>query len=295
VASAIARVSCSIITGLLMMTRTPVGFSPLASIRSPKPVSMMIGLSGATRAIVAATASPLISGIARSVMTRSNQPDMNFSRPSTPLSAVSTVCPTARSCCESTLRTTGSSSTTRMRRRRGDSSASGPRAAAADGEPSGKRRLIVVPAPGRLSILSVPRCRSMRACTSESPSPLPCWPFVEKNGSRQRRRTSSLMPTPVSATSTRTPSPSGCARTVIVPPAGIASTALKIRLVSISRSSVSSPTIGGSRSATSVSMRIVTPMASAWLRQRGAVSATASLMQRSRFTGASVAVSTRSR
>ena len=70
------------------------------------------------------------------------------------------------------------------------------------------------------------------------------------------------MPVPVSLTSRRTPPPSARAHTVIVPPFGIASTALKIRLASISRMPAASPGKPGT-SVTRVSTRIAMPCPSA--------------------------------
>jgi hypothetical protein len=63
------------------------------------------------------------------------------------------------------------------------------------------------------------------------PSPVPRSPLVVKNGSRQRRRTSSVMPVPVSPTSSTTWSVVAVrVRMVIVPPRGMASTALKMQV-----------------------------------------------------------------
>src|SRR5712691_7440695 len=108
------------------------------------------------------------------------------------------------------------------------------------------------------------------------PSPEPRSPLVEKNGSRQRWRVSSVMPTPVSLTSSETPSDwpperslpvSGTRRArrvliVMVPPFGMASSALKIRFVSISRSSDALPSTEGTGSS-SARISIVRPRASA--------------------------------
>src|SRR2546428_65842 len=94
----------------------------------------------------------------------------------------------------------------------------------------GSRTLNTLPRPGPLSTVSVPPWRSTVACTSESPRPVPCWPFVEKKGSRQRCRTSSDMPVPVSLTSSLTSAPSSRARTVTVPPSRMAATPLQMRV-----------------------------------------------------------------
>ncbi len=102
-----------------------------------------------------------------------------------------------------------------------------------------------VPFPSVLRMSTEPPWRWIIPKTIERPRPVPRSPFVKKNGLRQRRRTSSLMPEPVSATS-RIASPSAQrVLTVTPPPAGIASTALKIKFVSASRSSDSSPSTGG--------------------------------------------------
>ncbi len=119
------------------------------------------------------------------------------------------------------------------------------------------------------------------------PRPVPRSPLVEKNGSRQRRRTSSVIPVPVSLTSRNTwgtggvvrgSSPAGASRMPVrirmFPPSGIASTALKMRLVSSSRSSDSLPRILGI-GRMSASTRIVRPLPRASSRHRGRVRATA--------------------
>src|SRR5712691_11736370 len=90
-----AWVSASSVTGLLTTASTPGGCSALAPIRSPKPVSMITDVSGADRSMVAASWSPPISGIARSVTIRSKRPAANRSSPSRPFAAVSTLCPLA--------------------------------------------------------------------------------------------------------------------------------------------------------------------------------------------------------
>jgi len=93
-------------------------------------------------------------------------------------------------------------------------------------QPYGERRALSRHAVDRQE----PWWRSTVACTSESPRPVPCLPLVEKKGSRQRRRTSSLMPVPVSLTSRRTCPLSGRARTVIVAALGHGVDGVKMRL-----------------------------------------------------------------
>ena len=97
---------------------------------------------------------------------------------------------------------------------------------------------------------------------------MPRSPFVVKNGSRQRRRVSSSMPTPESTTSSCTVSAELRVRTVSVPPSGIASTALKMRLVSASRISLSCPRMAASGCCSSVRMAIAIPRCCGRSRQR---------------------------
>ena len=103
---------------------------------------------------------------------------------------------------------------------------------------------------------------------------MPLSPFVEKNGSRQREASASVMPVPVSVTLMRTFGPSARVDTVIVPPEGIASTALKMRFVSDSRSSGALARMCGT-SVKSVFTAIVTPVARAFAFHFGAVKAMA--------------------
>ena len=79
----------------------------------------------------------------------------------------------------------------------------------------------------------------------DRPSPVPCSALVVKKGSKQRCRTASLMPTPVSATTQTTRSPSTRVENVAAPPCGMASSALKSRFRKVSRSSAGSPATGG--------------------------------------------------
>ena len=59
------------------------------------------------------------------------------------------------------------------------------------------------PTPGVDSISAWPRCRFTMPYTSARPSPVPALPFVVKNGSKARSRTSADMPMPESRTSRR--------------------------------------------------------------------------------------------
>ena len=91
------------------------------------------------------------------------------------------------------------------------------------------------------SISARPRWRRATPYTSASPRPVPFCPFVVKNGSKARSRTSGDMPTPVSLTST-TASPSTTqVRIRSMPPAVIASSAFCTRFSSASRSSPAMP------------------------------------------------------
>ena len=145
----------------------------------------------------------------------------------------------------------------------------------------------MVPLPTVDSMSMVPRWRLTMPYTMGRPRPVPRSPLVEKKGSRQRRRTSSVMPVPVSLTSRNTWGTRGASgvsslaeasrmpvRMRIRPPSGIASTALKMRLASISRISDSLPRMRGT-GRMSASTRIVRPLPSASSRQRGRVRATA--------------------
>ena len=66
---------------------------------------------------------------------------------------------------------------------------------------AGKVIRMIVPRCSVLSISSSALCRRTMPYTIASPSPVPRIPLVVKNGSRQRRRVSSSMPIPPSATS----------------------------------------------------------------------------------------------
>src|SRR5439155_1262423 len=101
----------------------------------------------------------------------------------------------------------------------------------------------------------------------ESPSPVPCGPFVVKNGSKILPRMASEMPTPESATVTTTSLFSTAVVSVRVPPVGMASTAFKMRLVSASRSSAGSPATEG-RTANEVCTSTATPRLRVSSRQR---------------------------
>jgi hypothetical protein len=100
--------------------------------------------------------------------------------------------------------------------------------------------------------------------------------LVEKNGSKMRWRTVSGMPTPVSATDTRTWRPAVWRLAIVsVPPWGIASIALRMRFVSTSLSAAGRPCMSAPacRSSRSSSARLSRAMFSS---QRGRVIATAS-------------------
>ena len=139
---------------------------------------------------------------------------------------------------------------------------------------SGSLMVKVVPCPGVDSISNLPRCRSTIPWTMESPRPVPSSPLVEKNGSRQRWRTLSLIPVPVSRTRTMALFTSIEVSRRTRPPFGIASTALKIRFVRISRRADSSPATNG---AALISVVTSTWIPFAWLcdRHLGSVSDTA--------------------
>src|SRR5258705_135049 len=117
---------------------------------------------------------------------------------------------------------------------------------------------------------NVPRWRWMIPYAMASPRPVPRSPLVVKKGSRQRRRTSSVIPAPVSVTVTSTGVRSASAVVAMrsVPPCGMASTALKIRFISTSRSSETFPSMD-STVARSASMWMETPAACACAFQHG--------------------------
>ena len=106
--------------------------------------------------------------------------------------------------------------------------------------------------------------------TMVSPSPVPRSPLVVKKGSRQRLRTVSDMPAPLSSISMMAwLSRVLCRlRMVITPPSGSASTALSMRFVIASRTSLSAPSTFGRSGAKSLSTRITTPRSWAMFCQR---------------------------
>ena len=128
------------------------------------------------------------------------------------------------------------------------------------------------------SAVSTPICapwRSTMAYVIDRPSPVPWGPFVVKNGSKILARTASGMPTPVSPTVTTAPPSFAPVVSASTPPWGIASTALRMRFVSASRSSAGSPaTRGGSPNA--VRSSTVTPRLRGSCRQRDCVISRAS-------------------
>ena len=135
----------------------------------------------------------------------------------------------------------------RRRRRR----LAGPRlrpgaSAAGRGDPAaGSHTRSRVPRPGSLSTSMRPRWRTTMPCTTESPSPVRSGERVEKKGSKMRVRTSSAMPSPVSATASSTPPSHGRDARLSWPPRGMASIALSTRLVTASRSSAALPRTAG--------------------------------------------------
>src|SRR5579859_5116124 len=172
----------------------------------------------------------------------------------------------------------GSSSTARIRS--GGSAPPGP-AESGDGSAgtnvstSGNVVRNVVPVPSAEVTSMRPPCWSTIPNTIARPRPVPPSPLVVKNSLNTRARTSALMPTPESTTST-TPCPSSATtRRRIVPPIGSASTALKMRLVISSRSCAGEPWIVGWPAASTCRL-IGRPSACAASRQRGAVSWAAS-------------------
>src|SRR5262249_51170349 len=92
-----------------------------------------------------------------------------------------------------------------------------------------KRTVNVLPSPLVLLARRVPPLLSMMARAIDRPRPSPR-ALVEDSGSMMRARTSGDMPTPVSATSTSTASSPARPTSRSVPPFGIASRALRIRL-----------------------------------------------------------------
>ena len=74
---------------------------------------------------------------------------------------------------------------------------------------AGSQSVNVVPRPSSDCSSTRPWCRSMMPNTIASPRPVPARPLVVKNGSKQRRRTSSLMPEPESATWIQAQLPTG--------------------------------------------------------------------------------------
>ena len=99
------------------------------------------------------------------------------------------------------------------------------------------------------------------------------------------------MPVPESVTSVTADDVAGSdsARTVSVPPSGIASTALKIRLVNTSRSSAELPSTMPA-SCSSVASRIARPAACVCTRHFGSVSDTAVASSSLMMTGSNTSV-----
>ena len=132
-------------------------------------------------------------------------------------------------------------------------------APASDWSTARRTSRIVVPAPGRLSISSLPPARSTTRRTSGNPSPVPSpRGFVVKNMSIAWRRTSSVMPAPLSSSSTTTVAPDAPARARRTTrdasgarPAGIASAAFTSRLSMARVSACGAISTGGSPSARS--------------------------------------------
>ena len=85
----------------------------------------------------------------------------------------------------------------------------------------------------------------MIACETLRPNPVPRAPFVVKKGSNTRRCTSAVIPTPVSLTSHADARAVAQVRRVMLPPSGMASMALRRRLVKTSRNSAARPSSRG--------------------------------------------------
>ena len=177
----------------------------------------------------------------------------------------------------------GSSSITRMRSaaeasdRRSSAGTDGARA-------SGTRIVKAVPRPGVLRTSIRPLWLCTRPHTVLRPSPVPSsGPLVVKNGSKMRRCVSASMPIPVSLTESTPSSPSRDVAIVSVPPAGIASTALKTRLERISSQAAPVLEMGGT-SARSSSTRTVRPSRSGPAFHFGCVRSMVSRTTRRRST-----------
>ena len=162
-------------------------------------------------------------------------------------------CPSSCRVSCSDLISNGSSSTSRMRSRR-------PTAATleicvadtTEAVTAGNTNDTVVPLPTSLATSISALWRWTIPYTIARPSPVPRSPLVVKKGSRHRRRVSSSMPTPGVAhvdghARAHRRRPSCGLRTLMVPPFGMASTALNIRLVRASRISCSAPMISRQR------------------------------------------------
>src|SRR5262245_26905627 len=131
-----------------------------------------------------------------------------------------TVWPTPRNISVIEESTWESSSTTRTRAsRRVPLGCAGP-AGVTDAVPTGKMSVNVVPWPGEVSTRISPPCRRTIEYVMDRPRPEPASPLVEKNGSKMRCRMLSDMPTPVSATVTRTARPGGGRGAGVSGPAG---------------------------------------------------------------------------
>src|SRR5213596_3763646 len=266
-----------ILSGFTRTRSTPCARRSSAESSTPKPVTMMTGTVGAISLIARATCHPDTRGIARSVKTTSNGSAPKRAMASLPSVATTARCPPVSSTSPSIAPTVGSSSTTRQRSETspGGAGGAGSVAGAASSQAGAKVSRKVVPRLSSLSTVIRAPCRSRMAYVMESPSPVPCGPLVVKNGSKIRSRIVGEMPTPVWPTVTTTAPSTTAVVSVSTPPSGIASTALRIRFVSASRSSTGSPATFGSapRSLFTSSM---TPRLTASSRQRACVISRAS-------------------
>ena len=216
--------------------------------------------------------------------TSTRAPPLSRARPSLPLAAWITVWPSSASVSASASRTVTSSSMTSTR-------SGGPSGVGAGGAPTaddtdcGKRIVTTVPAGSLSRRLSSPPCRCTMPWDTLSPSPVPFGPLVVKNGSNARRRTSSLMPPPVSVIEQYAQSSAAHVAMRIVPLSGMASMALNSRFMMTSRSAGASPATRGMSPSSSVTSSAIACICAS-SRQRGRVSSTTSRTTSLRSTAA---------
>ncbi len=181
--------------------------SLLVTSDSSKPLVMMTGSSGQRSRRTSIVSAPPLTGIIMSRRTRSTWRSSRTSSACAPSGAVTVWNPRRSSIWAATRRTGSSSSTTRAVPRPiqlAVTSLSLTDTAARSH--AGKKSSKVVPAPGADSTRIAPACERMIPWIADMPRPRPLV-FVVKKGSKTWASTSSVIPQPVSRTSSFTNAP----------------------------------------------------------------------------------------